>query len=113
VLIVSSQPEEVEPSSTSQSGVGRTEAGDNVTRVYPALVDPKVLLRLRVVVERNCGASGKRHQPDGVSWSNMQWTGPDASLIVAKVFETFSEMSHAADYELRGRLLLVFRGLIW
>ena len=113
VLIVSSQTQEVEPSGTSQSGVGRTEAGDNVARVYPGLVDPKILLCLCVVVERNSRASGKRHQPDGISGSNTQWTGPDASLIVADVLETLSEMRHAADYGLRvWWWLLVFRGLI-
>src|SRR6266404_843244 len=113
VLVVSSQTEEVESSSTSQSGVGRAEARDNVACVYPALVDPKILLRLRVVVERNSGARGKRHQPDGISGSNMQRTGPDASLIAANVFETSSEMGHAADYGLRvWWLLLLFRDLI-
>src|SRR5260370_3970757 len=101
VLIVSSQTEEVEPSSSSQSGVGRTEAGDNVARVCPALVDSKVLLCLRVIVGRNSCASGRRHPPDGISGSNTQWTWPDASLIVANVFETCAKMRHAADYELR------------
>ena len=113
VFIVSSEAKEVQPSSTSQSGVGRTEAGDDVTSVYPALVDPQILLCLRVVVERNSRASGKRYQPDGISGSDTQWTRPDASLIVANVFETLAEMRHAADYGLRGwRLLLVFRVLI-
>jgi hypothetical protein len=42
----------------------------------------------------------------------MQWTRPDASLIVANVFEALSEMRHSADYGLRGWLLLIFRGLI-
>src|SRR5438445_7846328 len=113
VLIVSSQTEEVEPSSTSQSGVGRTEAGDNIACVYPALVGAKVLLCLRVVVERNSGASGKRHEPDGISRSNTQRTRPDAGLIVANVFETLAQVRHSANYGLRGWwLLLVFRGLI-
>ena len=112
VLVVSSQSEEVQACSTSQSGVGRTEAGDNVTRVYPALVDPKVLLCLRVIVERNSRASGKRHQPDGISGSNTQRAGPDASLIVANVFETSAEMLHAADYGLRRWLFLAFGALV-
>jgi hypothetical protein len=63
-------------------------------------------------VQRNSGASGKRQKPDGISGSNTQWTRPDASLIVANVFETLSEMRHATDYGLRvWLLLLVFRGL--
>jgi hypothetical protein len=70
-------------------------------------------LCLRVVVERNSRASGKRHQPDGISGGNTQRTRPDASLIVANVFEALSEMGHAADYGLRvWWLLLVFGGLI-
>jgi hypothetical protein len=113
VLIVSSQPEKVEPSSTSQSGIGRTEAGDNVTRVDPALVDPKILLCLCVVVERNSRADCEGHKPSGISRRYTQWTGPDASLIVANVFEALSEVRYAADYGLRGWLLLMVRGLIW
>ena len=97
VLVVSSQPEEVEPSGTSKGGVGRTETGDNVTRVYPALVDPKILLRLRVVVQRNSRAGGEGHKPNGISGNNSQWTCPDASLIVAYVFEALSEVRHTTD----------------
>src|SRR5882724_8599475 len=112
-FIVSSKPKKVESCGTSQSGVGRTEAGDNVARIYSVLVDTKVLLCLRVVVERNSRASGKRHQPDGISGSNTQRTRPDTSLVVANVFETLSKMRHPADYGLRVCwLLLAFRGLI-
>ena len=113
VFIVSSEPKKVESSCTSQSGVGRTEAGDNVARIYPAFIDPKILLRLCIVVERNSGASGKRHEPDGISRSNTQRTRPDAGLIVANVFETLAQVRHSANYGLRGWwLLLVFRSLI-
>jgi hypothetical protein len=63
-------------------------------------------------VERNSCASGKRHQPERISGLNTQWTSPDAGLIVANVFEALPEMRHAADYRLRGRLLLVLGRLI-
>jgi hypothetical protein len=63
-------------------------------------------------MERYSRASGKRNQPERVSGFDTQWTGPDASLIVANVLEALSEMRHAADYGLHGRLSLVFGGLI-
>src|SRR5260370_39565144 len=107
VLVVSSQSEEVEPSSTSQSGVGRTEAGDNVARIYPALVDPKVLLCLRVVVERNSRGSSKRQQPVRVIGANAQRARPNASLVVPQVFETLPNVRQSTSYRVLGRTLLL------
>src|SRR5713101_577548 len=112
MLIVSSQPEKVEPSCTSKSGVGRTEGGDRIARIYPALVDPKVLLGLCVVVERNSRASGKWHQPECVSRRDAQWTSPDARLIVRNVSEALFEMRQTADYGFRRWMLLVIRRLV-
>src|ERR1700682_2565805 len=109
---MSSQTEEVKPGSAPKSGVGRAKGRDRVTRIDSTFVDAEVLQCLRVVVKRNSSGSCKRHQPDDISGGNMQWARPDANLIVANVLEALSEMGHAADYELRGWLLLVFRGLI-
>jgi hypothetical protein len=93
---------------TCESGVSRTKLRDGVAGVDSALIDAKVLLCLRVVVQRNSRAGGERHQPDRVSGRDAQWAGPDPGLIVANVFEALSEMRRAADYGLRGLLLPVF-----
>jgi len=66
VLVVSLQPDKVERSSTSNGGVGRTKARDHIARIDPALVDAKVLLCLRVIMQSNSSSSGKRQQPEGV-----------------------------------------------
>jgi hypothetical protein len=112
VLVVSSQPEEVEPGGTSKQDVGRTEARDDIARIDPTLVDTKILLCLCVVVESHSRASGKRHKPECVSGRGAQWARPDAGLIMADIFEALPEMRHAADYGLGYWLLLAYRGLI-
>ena len=48
-------------------GIGRTEGRDCIARIYPALVDSKLLLCLRVVVERNSCGPCNRQQPYGIS----------------------------------------------
>jgi hypothetical protein len=53
VLIMSSQTKKVEPCSASESGVGRTESRDSVTRIDSTLVDTEVLQRFCIVVKRN------------------------------------------------------------
>src|SRR5260370_27909537 len=110
MLVVSPQTEKVEPSSASESGVGRTKTRDGIACINPTLVDTKILLCLRVIVKRNCSACGKRHQPECVFRLDAQGACPDPGLIVADIFEALPEMRHAADYVLCGWLLRVTRG---
>jgi len=43
-------------------------------------------------MNRNSSGAGEREKPNGISGCNMQWTRPDASLIVPYVPEALSEM---------------------
>jgi hypothetical protein len=112
VLIVSSQPEEVEASTACESGVRRTKARKGIARINPTLIDTKILLCLRVIVKRNTSACSERHKPESVPRRDAQWASPDPGQIVADIFEALSEMRHAADYGWCGWLLRGFRGLI-
>jgi len=83
---------------------------DDIARVCAAFIDAKVLLCLRVVMNRNSSGSGERQKPNGISGCNMlinevrNWNAL-LSLAIAIFVDTQSQPVHSRLSQVLRRIL--------